>query len=234
MNAAQPRHRGRLLRVTGWLEERPGPSREPYLGHCVGDSKRRKSLKIRGFRDVGNLMRLLMLVMSLLAAGPGAAGAQTATVVAPAATVSGVTVINAGTYTAQSVSAPSRAGQLSPTGTVGTASNWHFVSNSTDVAGQVGTQFGIEFRIDGNPVGDGVTLHLVLNFPPQGIRNPNTGDMMHTANIAFPNLKIGALCLLGYGFDNAWEIVPGVWTEQIWYQDRMLAERTFTVSKPEQ
>jgi hypothetical protein len=56
---------------------------------------------------------------------------------------------------------------------------------------------------------------------------------MHAANIAFPNLKIGALCLLGYGFDNAWEIVPGVWTEQIWYQDRMLAERSFTVSKPE-
>jgi hypothetical protein len=156
-----------------------------------------------------------------------------ADVPAPAATVSGVAIINAGTYTAQSVSAPSRAGQLSPTGTVGTASNWHFVSDSTDVAGQVGTQFGIEFRIDGNPVGEGVTLHLVLNFPPQGIRNPNTGDMMHTANIAFPNLKIGAICLLGYGFDNAWEIVPGVWTEQIWYQDRMLAERTFTVSKPE-
>jgi hypothetical protein len=94
-------------------------------------------------------------------------------------------------------------------------------------------EFGIEFRIDGNPAGEGVTLHLVLNFPPQGIRNPNTGDMMHTVNIAFPNLKIGALCLLGYGFDNAWEIVPGVWTAQIWYQDRMLAERTFTVSKPE-
>ena len=118
-------------------------------------------------------MRLAMLVMSLLAAAPSAAWAQTATVPAPAATVSGVTVINAGTYTAQSVSAPSRAGQLSPTGTVGTASNWHFVSDSTDVAGQVCTQFGIEFRIDGNPVGDGVTLHLVLNFPPQGIRNPS-------------------------------------------------------------
>jgi hypothetical protein len=178
-------------------------------------------------------MRLAMLVMSLLAAAPSAAWAQTATIPAPAATVSGVAIINAGTYTAQSVSAPSRAGQLSPTGTVGTASNWHFVSDSTDVAGQVGTQFGIEFRIDGNPVGEGVTLHLVLNFPPQGIRNPNTGDMMHTANIAFANLKIGAICLLGYGFHNAWEIVPGVWTEQIWYQDRMLAERTFTVSKPE-
>ena len=100
-----------------------------------------------------------------VAAVPGAPGAQTATVVAPAATVSGVTVTNAGTYRAQSVSAPSGAGQLSPTGTVGTASNWHFVSSATDVAGQVGTQFGIEFRIDGNPVGDGVTLHMVLKFP---------------------------------------------------------------------
>ncbi len=178
-------------------------------------------------------MQLPMLVIFLLAAVPNAAAAQIATVVAPAATVSSVTITNAGTYRAQSASAPSRAGQLSPTGTVGTASDWHFVSNSTEVAGQVGTQFGIEFRIDGNPVGDGVTLHMVLNFPAQGIRNPNTGDTMHTANIAFPNLKIGTLCLLGYGFDNAWEIVPGVWTEQIWYQDRMLAERTFTVSKPE-
>ena len=67
----------------------------------------------------------------------------------------------------------------------------------TEVAGQVSTQFGIEFRIDGNPVGDGVTLHMVLNFPPQGIRNPNTGDTMHTANIAFPNLKIGAKRIAG-------------------------------------
>jgi hypothetical protein len=137
------------------------------------------------------------------------------------------------TYTGKSISAPSRAGQFSPTGTIGTASNWQFVSDGSEVVGQVGTQFGIEFRIDGSPVAEGVTLHLVLNFPPQGLRNPNTGDMMRTVKIAFPNLKIGALCLFGYGFDNSWEIVPGVWTEQIWYQDRMLAERTFTVTKPE-
>jgi hypothetical protein len=177
-------------------------------------------------------MRLPILVISLLAVVPGAAGAQTATVVAPAASISGITVTNAGIYEARSVGAPSGTGQLSPTGTIGTASNWHFVSKTTDVTGQVGTQFGIEFRLEGNPVGDGVTLHMLLKLPPQGIRNPNTGETMHTAKIAFPNLKIGALCLLGYGFDNAWEIVPGVWTEQIWYQDRKLAERTFIVSKP--
>jgi hypothetical protein len=102
-------------------------------------------------------MRVPTLVMSLLAAVPCAAAVQAATVVSPEATVSGVTVTNTGTYKAQSVSAPSGAGQLSPTGTIGTTSNWHFVSKTSEVAGEVGTQFGIEFRLEGNPVGDTVT-----------------------------------------------------------------------------
>src|ERR1700720_1100783 len=81
-------------------------------------------------------MRLPMLVISVFAAAFGGAAAQTATVTAPAATVSGVTVTNAGTYRAQSVSAPSGAGQLSPTGTVGTASNWLFARKPPEVPGR--------------------------------------------------------------------------------------------------
>ncbi len=178
-------------------------------------------------------MRLPFLVFCLLTAAASSAAAQTPTVAKQTPTVTGITITNVGTYTAQTTSAPARPGQETPTGTVGTEVSWHFVSDAPDVAGKVGAQFGIEFRIDGTPPGDGVTLHVVLTFPPQGIRNPNTGDFMHAAKIAFPNMKIGARCLLGYGFDNDWEIVPGVWTEQIWYQDRMLAERSFTVSKAE-
>jgi hypothetical protein len=174
----------------------------------------------------GNLMRTLNLVISLLAAAANGAAAQT-----PA--VTGLTITNVGTYTAVTTSAPARSGQQSPTNTVGTDVNWRFVSASPDVLGEAGTEFGVEFRIDGAPVGEGVTLYLALTFPPQGIRNPNTGEVMHAAKIAFPNMKIGELSILGYGFDNAWEIVPGVWTEQIWYQDRMLAERSFTVGKAE-
>ena len=166
--------------------------------------------------DAGSLMRLPMLVISLLAAVSGGGGGTECNRGRAGGDRFGPHRNQCGhLYGSDRVSALSCAGQLSPTGTIGTASNWHFVSKSTEVAGQVGTQFGIEFRIDGDPVGDSVTLHIVLNFPPQGIRNPNTGDTMHTTNIAFPNLKIGALCLLGYGFDNAWEIVPGLWTEQI-------------------
>ena len=177
-------------------------------------------------------MRLFFLTAGLLAAASVTA-AQTPTVAETAQAVAGIAITNAGSYTGQSSSAPAAAGQDSPTGTVGTAINWHFVSDSTNIEAKVGTQFGIEFRIDGAPAGETVTLRVALTFPEQGIRNPNTGETLHNAKIALPNMKIGALCLVGYGFDNAWEIVPGVWTEQIWYRDRMLAERSFTVSRAE-
>jgi len=171
-------------------------------------------------------MRTLILIGCWLAAAVGAATAQ-------APVVRGITITHAGAYTAETKSAPAQPGQESPTGTVGTDTNWQFEPDSTDVLGKVGTQFGVEFRIDGEPRGDSVTLYLTLMFPPQGMHNPNTGKTMHTAKIAFPNMKIGALCVVGYGFDNEWEIVPGVWTAQIWYQDHTLAERSFTIGKVE-
>ena len=180
-------------------------------------------------------MRIHLIALCALTAAMSSAVAQTPTptVVEPSATVTGVTVTHAGSFTGQSTSKPAEAGQQSPTRTVGTVSDWHFVSDSTDVDGKVGTQVGIEFRIDGAPADAAVTVHLALTFPPKGIRNPNTGERMQSATIAFPNMKIGALCLVGYGFGNAWEIVPGEWKMQIMYHDRALAERTFTISKPE-
>ncbi|HUZ33696.1 MAG TPA: DUF3859 domain-containing protein [Xanthobacteraceae bacterium] len=157
----------------------------------------------------------------------------TPTVVEPSASVTAVTVTHAGSFSGQSTSKPAEAGQQSPTRTVGTVSDWQFVSDSTAVDGKVGTQFGIEFRIEGTPAEAAVTLRLEVTFPPDGIRNPNTGERMHSAAITFPNMTIGALCLIGYGFGNAWEIVPGDWKLQVMYHDRVLAERTFTVGKPQ-
>jgi Domain of unknown function (DUF3859) len=181
-------------------------------------------------------MRILVLAFYALTA-PISSGVfaqtPTPTVVEPSANVTGVTVTHAGSFTGQSTSKLAEAGQQSLTRTVGAMSDWHFVSDSTDVDGKVATQFGIEFRIDGTPADAAVTVHLALTFPPEGIRNPNTGERMHSATIAFPNMKIGGLCLVGYGFGNAWEIVPGEWKMQIVYHDRALAERTFTISKPE-
>jgi hypothetical protein len=119
-------------------------------------------------------MRLPFLVLCLLAAVASGVAAQTPTVAEQTPAVTGITITNAGTYTAQSTSAPAGPCQQSPTHTVGTEVDWHFTSDSADVASKVGTQFGIEFRVDGTPSGDGVTLHVVFMFPPQGIRIHST------------------------------------------------------------
>ncbi len=37
--------------------------------------------------------------------------------------------------------------------------------------------------------------------------------------------------LVTYGFDDAWELVPGPWRVQFFYGERLLGERTFTVVK---
>ena len=41
--------------------------------------------------------------------------------------------------------------------------------------------------------------------------------------------QIGTDYLDGYGFNEPWEIVKGTWTQQIWYGDRKLLERSFVI-----
>jgi hypothetical protein len=39
----------------------------------------------------------------------------------------------------------------------------------------------------------------------------------------------------GYSADETWELVPGVWTLQLWVADKMYVEKFFTmVAKPSQ
>ena len=65
-------------------------------------------------------MRLPFVAFGWLAAALSGAAAQTPTVAEQTSAVTGITVTNAGTYTAQTMSAPARPGQDTPTGTVGT------------------------------------------------------------------------------------------------------------------
>jgi hypothetical protein len=43
------------------------------------------------------------------------------------------------------------------------------------------------------------------------------------------DVKIGDINDTGYIFDDPWELVPGLWKFQLWFGDRMLAEKEFTV-----
>jgi len=54
-------------------------------------------------------------------------------------------------------------------------------------------------------------------------RQPQPRDENHIS------LTIGTVAYDGYAMENNWEVLPGPWTFQIWYQDQKLAEQTFTV-----
>ena len=145
-------------------------------------------------------MRTLILIVCWLAAAVGSAAAQARR------SAASPSLISAPIRRRRRARRPVRAGVADRH--IGTDSTRHFELDLPDVPGKPGAQFGIEFRVEGEPRDDGVTLYLTLIFPPQGIYNPNIGTTMYAAKIAFPNMKIGARCLVGYGFDNEGKSCP--------------------------
>jgi hypothetical protein len=60
------------------------------------------------------------------------------------------------------------------------------------------------------------------------IHNPNN-DNTYRPSVADFATVIGDVHWRGYAFDEPWEVVPGVWTIEIWQGDRKLLERSFTI-----
>jgi len=93
---------------------------------------------------------------------------------------------------------------------------------------RVGIGFGIRFRSAGEPRGAQATLRSVWKIPDPGIRNPASGTTFRESVADFTT-AVGAVHWRGYGFDQPWEVVPGVWTIEIWQGERKLLERSFTI-----
>jgi hypothetical protein len=90
-----------------------------------------------------------------------------------------------------------------------------------------GTQFGFRYLVNGEPKGAKVAIRIVARYPEGGRQNPNTGkvalkdEFPQTATIGGPPNF--------FFFNMKWGMVPGVWTIEVWCQDRKLAEQKFTL-----
>ncbi len=101
---------------------------------------------------------------------------------------------------------------------------------TTKIPGRLGVNFGITYKI----VGRGTTssrLKVIWLIPAPGIRNPNTGNTI-VRDESFWNRTPGSTDHNTYVFENAWEIVPGDWTIELWDGNRKLASQRFTVRAP--
>ena len=115
-----------------------------------------------------------------------------------------------------------------PSGVMTTqVSNICHVVSTTRIPARLKLWFGFRFRIDGPPPDDVVPLRLVTHFP-RAATPPRTAKAITSYERPL-NAPVGLALFTGYGFDEDWEFMPGVWIFEIFHGDRKLAEQRFTV-----
>ena len=105
------------------------------------------------------------------------------------------------------------------------------VQATTKIPARTCISFGFEYTIAGTPVGTEVPIKMITKFPSQGLFNPQNRKTTYQNEMLITR-TIGNVHLRSYTFDKEWELIPGVWTFQLWYKDQKLAEQSFTVVVP--
>ena len=130
-----------------------------------------------------------------------------------------------GIYTADLVQAEKAPGSVA--GTEKIVTHMRLAAQTRTIPAAKGVSFGYRFVLVGAPAGAIAPLHTVSIFP-SAMTNPATRQSAARSESDI-GLSIGAVGYTGYSMDSDWEVLPGVWTFQIWYQGRKLNEQSFTV-----
>jgi hypothetical protein len=105
------------------------------------------------------------------------------------------------------------------------------IRNTTSIPARMCTNFGFEYIILGAPPNADVPIKMVTIFPSVGLRNLDTGQTTYRHETVV-NRSIGKVHFRTFTLESAWELVPGVWTFELWYRDRKLGEQSFTLTAP--
>lgn len=162
------------------------------------------------------------MLFAVLGAGfllAGSAGGQQAR-------IERVVIVEAGLLEARKIDQVATPGTAS--GTTSVLDSVVFYESSRQVPARLGVQFGVRYRIVGAPDGQEATVRVKWLVPEPGMRNPLTGLAVREDEAA-ETVIIGTDRLAGYRFGQAWEIVPGKWTLELWSGNRRLAGVAFTV-----
>lgn len=104
------------------------------------------------------------------------------------------------------------------------------LSQTEIVPGIVGTTFGIQYVLQGAPKGQVVKLTYVTRFPRPGMVNDK---LLKMEKSEFEwNDTIGESAIRTYTLDHEWEVVPGDWTLEFYYDGRKIGEKHFTMTPP--
>lgn len=101
------------------------------------------------------------------------------------------------------------------------------VATANEIPGALGVTFGIHYMLDSGRT----PVREITVFPPAGLKNPRYPTPVH----AFPHDEIcnGFDCYDLYSFDVPWEVVPGIWSFQVWANGQMVLEKRVKVVLPD-
>ena len=105
-------------------------------------------------------------------------------------------------------------------------------SATTKIPALPGTRFGIRYVLHGAPTGGYAGIREVWRFPEPGLTNPKTGKTSHEqvdrAIVQVTDKEIFS----GYALLYDWELVPGIWTFEVWTGEQLLLKQLFDVVRP--
>lgn len=166
--------------------------------------------------------------ISLFALLVGTLVAVSPSVIAAAASLREIIVLDAGTYRLETGASTQTEG--TPTGEVTSVEKAVLTGNAGSVAAVSGTEFGFRYRLVGEPAGAPIELDFVITFPATGLSNPETGKTLFESRYSATK-AIGKTEYLGYGIEADWEAVPGKWSFEILHEGRRMARREFTLTR---
>jgi hypothetical protein len=111
-----------------------------------------------------------------------------------------------------------------------TISNPKLAVSTHNIPAQRGVIFGFRYKVIGPSTGDEVELTKVATFPPPGLRPPGTSAPVPRTERSLLN-KVGETRFTSYILSEDYEVVPGVWTIELWSGGRRLASESFTLTR---
>jgi hypothetical protein len=103
-------------------------------------------------------------------------------------------------------------------------------TNSANIPVVVGTTFGYGFTLAGNPTNTLITLKFVYLIPPPGMLDSVTKQPKNRDEVNVP-IYLGQKDLFIGEPIQVDNFPVGTWTMQVWYNNRMLLTKDFTVTK---
>jgi hypothetical protein len=99
------------------------------------------------------------------------------------------------------------------------------------VLAQLGARFGFRYRVFGTPPGVHAPLKMVWKFPPPGIVGSDPTRRVQREVVEFEAASDDDY-VLTMSLESISDLVPGIWTLEIWSGEKKLAEQTFEVLPP--